>query len=156
MINRIKFLTVLILGVVGLSGCVLVEDDYSTYSPYPYGSYEAAIDYYHRPPRHHYHKYKANILPKDNHLDKHHHDKKQPPKAHDHKKPEHPTPKKEDIKHSKPEHPAPRKEDIKHSKPEHSIQPIKEKIHNTKVSEHPAPKKEIKNLKHEHHMFKRR
>lgn len=128
MINRIKFLTVLFLGSLGLSGCVLVDDEFATYSSYPYGSYESAVDYYHRPPRHYMsnHKHTTTVHTKKPHLDK-------------------PEPPKHIIKQEPPKHinkHEPPKHIDKHGHPDTKLhQPIKEKA--PKISHQPAPKHDM-------------
>ena len=108
MIKNVKLLiSFLVLGL-GLNGCIVVDDD-PYYSPYPIGSYEWAIDYYHRPPaprvshyRHHGADYKHKKHEHEKHMDKHHEskkhiDKKPAPKKPAPKKPE---PKKHEDKKS--------------------------------------------------------
>lgn len=143
--KRINFLALLLGLTFGLSGCV-VYDDEPVYVHHSYGSYESAIDYYHRPPRPYisqHHKYQT-VHSKPKHIDDHHpHGKKaEPIKKHadDHhhaKKPEpikkHEPVQKHDIKHdmNKQHH------DIKHdSKPDlgKSHGPKHEQQHNIKDS----------------------
>lgn len=136
MTSRLKFLTVLIFAAFGLSGCILVDDEVPVYHSYPSGSYEAAIDYYHRPPRHDVsrHRHATVVPPKDNHLDKHNHIKKpEPPKAkkgHEPKKHEH--------------------HDIKKLEPKHLNSPEKEKLPKAKIPERRDIREEIKNPKEKH------
>ena len=158
MTNRMKFLTVL-LGVLGLSGCIVVDDEVPVYySSYPAGSYESAIDYYHRPPRPNVsrHGHNISIHKKEPHIDKPKHISKpaQPivqPKN-PIKEPKHPITKPE---HSiKKPHQTINKSDnpvkeIKHpiNKPDHSISkpdnPIKDKA--PQISHHSAPKADVVN-----------
>lgn len=92
MITKIKMLLGAFVLGIGLSGCIVIPDEemsyysYSSYSPYPIGSYEWATDYYHRPPApkpHHYKHHKSDYKYKKPEHDKHHEDKKHVDKKHD-------------------------------------------------------------------------
>lgn len=133
-----KFLTVLFLGCMGLSGCVLVDDEFATYSSYPSGSYEAAVDYYHRPPKHYMsnHKRKTTVHKKDHHLDKPKHiEKPEPPKHID--KPQSPVvTSNHPIKEKAPKishQPAPKHDTVKRPEP----RPLQESLHKEKMPEKP-------------------
>ena len=146
MINRVKFLSVLIFATLGLSGCIVVDDEVPVYSSYPYGSYEAAVDYYHRPPRPYisHHKHATPVKPNKPHLNKPHHDKKAD-------KPKHPVKEKVHAP-KKPEHPVSKKEPIKKAEPKHPALPAKDKIHMPKAQEHfDLKKNNAKNLSHKIH-----
>lgn len=144
MMNRMKFLTVL-FSVLGLSGCIVVDDEVPVYySSYPAGSYESAIDYYHRPPRPNVsrHGHNVSVHKKSPHIDKPKHVTK-PAKPIVQPK----TPVKE-PKHqfTKPEYSV---KQPHHSinKPDHSISkpdnPIKDKA--PQISHHSAPKADVVN-----------
>lgn len=101
MIKKVKVLFVCFLGM-GLAGCIVVPEDgvyspsyysYSSYEPYPIGSYEWATDYYHRPPAprvHHHKHHKSDYRYKEHehkkHIDKKPVDKKHIDKKHEEKK----------------------------------------------------------------------
>ena len=156
MLNRIKILTIL-FGVLGLSGCIVVDDEVPVYySSYSTGSYDAAIDYYHRPLRPSYmshHKYNASIHKKGHHLNPPKHIKRpeapKKEKQHQIKKPEH------RIKDKTPEmsHPhTPKQDKITKIEPK---QPIRERLHKGKLPEHAQLKNErLKNVKPKIHFHK--
>ena len=125
MIKKVKMLLGLCVLGTGLTGCIVIPDDelysssyysYSSYDPYPVGSYEWATDYYHRPPaprHHHYKHHKSDYRyikpePKKPGHDKHHIEKPGHDKHHI-EKPEH------DKHHNVP------KNEIKKDKPSHDV-----------------------------------
>ena len=154
MLKRIKFLVVLFFGVLGLSGCIVVDDDIPTYSHYTYNSYGSTIDYYHRPSRHYvtHHKHKNHVEPKKHHLDKPKpkhpaNAKKHEPKKDIIKKPEPPK------KKTKARNPEPKKEVVrKPEAPKKNSTPQKEKFHRQNPSKHhDINKGTVKSFKPKHH-----
>ncbi len=115
----------------GLTGCFFVgEEDYmyssySPYSPYPTGSYEWAMDYYHRPPAYYHHYHAGSHVHKKPDHHKHDHYKPNHDPKHD---PKHDKPKQDKPKHDKPQNPpkhhdTPKDAPKHHDTPKHNVNP---------------------------------